>query len=153
MKGFAFVLICLAPAFVIGCNKQREERATRLVVGVKAQIPQIQPPTPSNATPKRTFHGIDLSLTSHTTRSSDLPDLWEERPKGSRSFEMREDVVCVYSGFDGSVYHIPSKNCFYIQSDPLASSTLTYYGPFEGNPVKILKLDAAKAAEQSRPAA
>ena len=75
------ILICLAPALVIGCNKEQEERATRLGVGVKAQLSQIQPPTPSNATPKRTFRGIDLSLTPHTTRASSLP----EKPSSGES--------------------------------------------------------------------
>lgn len=41
----------------------------------------------------------------------------------------------------GAVYHVPEKNCFYIQSDPTGSSTMTYFGPFEGDPTKLLKLE------------
>ena len=34
----------------------------------------------------------------------------------------------------GEVLYIPRLNRFYVQHDPLGSSTLTYYGPFEGEP-------------------
>ncbi len=87
------------------------------------------------------FHGLDLAKAPRTTRASELPDLWEERPKGSRSFEIRKDVKCVYSGLDGTVYHVPAKNIFYVQSDPLGSNAMTYYGPFDGDPAKVLHLE------------
>ena len=41
--------------------------------------------------------------------------------------------------FDGVIYHRPDKGLFYIQSDPLGSSQLTYYGPYKGDPRKLLQ--------------
>ncbi len=49
--------------------------------------------------------------------------------------------------FDGTVYYRPDKNVFYIQSDPLGSSKLTYYGPYQGDPRKLLL-----AAPKNKPA-
>ena len=40
----------------------------------------------------------------------------------------------------GAVHHLPAQNRFYIQWDPLGTSTLHYYGPFEGNPAEVLSL-------------
>ena len=99
------------------------------------------------------FRGLDLTTAPRTTHTSDLPDLWEEIPEGSRSFEIRKDVECVYSGFDGTVYYIASNNIFYVQHDSLGSSTMTFYGPFDGNPATILKLDKpAEHEDTNRPA-
>ena len=87
------------------------------------------------------FHGLDLTNAPRTSRSAELPDLWEERPAGSLSYEMREEVKCVvHQGLDGMVFYVPEKDCFYIQHDPPASSTMTFYGPFEGDPEKVLTL-------------
>ena len=105
-------------------------------------------PTPPSA---QNFHGMDLTKAPRTSDASKLPDLWEERPKGSRSFEFRKDIRVVYSGLDGAVYEIPAKKCFYIQADPLASSTLTFFGPFQGDPTKVLKLDAKPNIEVPPP--
>ncbi|MBA7485686.1 hypothetical protein ES707_21236 [subsurface metagenome] len=86
------------------------------------------------------FHGLDLTAVPHTTNFSRLPDLFEERPLGSKSYHIQKDVTAIYSGLDGTVYFIPRRNIFYVQHDKLGSSTLTYYGPFEGNPVQVLNL-------------
>jgi hypothetical protein len=64
-----------------------------------------------------------------TTKSSKLPDLWEERPPGSKSWEIRKDVKVLHNGLDGTVYYVPDKKVYYIQRDPPGSSTLHYYGP------------------------
>jgi hypothetical protein len=95
----------------------------------------------SEGAAKNYFHGADLTKAPRTTDSRKLPDLWVERPKGSLSFEIRKDVKTVYSGLDGTVYQIPRRKCFYIQSDPLGSSTMTFFGPFPGDPTKVLKLE------------
>jgi len=86
------------------------------------------------------FHGLDLTAVPHTTNFSRLPDLFEERPLGSKSYHIQKDVTAIYSGLDGTVYFIPRRNIFYVQHDKLGSSTLTYYGPFEGNPFQALNL-------------
>jgi len=90
---------------------------------------------------------MELSKAPQTTDCSKVPDLWEARPKGSHSYEMRKDIKIVYSGFDGTVYYIPRKGCFYIQSDPLGSSSMTFFGPFPGDPAKALNLSTKPAAE------
>jgi Tol biopolymer transport system component len=87
------------------------------------------------------FFGLDLTEAPSTTKSADLPDLFEELPPGSKSYEIAKDVAVAYSGLDGTVYYIPEKEIFYIQHDKLGSSTLTYYGPFNGDPHQVLGLE------------
>jgi hypothetical protein len=85
----------------------------------------------------KVFLGLDLSTVPHTTKWSELPDLFEARPPGSRSYHLRNDVVTARhpeKWILGDVLYIPRLDRFYVQSDPIASSTLTYYGPFEGEP-------------------
>lgn len=89
------------------------------------------------AAASKTFYGLDLTSAPAHTDAATLPDLWEERPAGSGSYEMRKEVFCVYLGLDGTVYFIPAKNRFYVQKDLLGASTLTYYGPFVGNPYDV----------------
>jgi len=87
------------------------------------------------------FLGLDLTDAPRTQKSADLSDLFEARPPGSKSYHIREDVIAVYKGLDGTVYDIPDKEIFYIQHDKLGASTLTYYGPFNGDPHKVLDLE------------
>ena len=114
-------------------------RIIALLACVISLAPGASAATPEDAA-RKNFHGVDLSKAPHTSDSKKLPDLWEERPKGSHSFEIRTDVKIVYDGLDGTVYYIPKKKCFYIQSDPSGSGTRTYFGPFPGDPTKVLKL-------------
>jgi len=107
------------------------------------------------------FLGVDLAGAPGEWRSENLPDLWEERPPGSKSFEMRDDVA-IWSGashddapddavvrdfFSGEVLWTPRTRRFWIRHDPSGSSRMTYYGPFPGDPRKLLQL-----GEPSRPA-
>jgi hypothetical protein len=73
--------------------------------------------------------GIDLASAPHTTRWADLPDVFEEDPPGSRSYHTRKNVLGFSLGFDHWLF-VPAKAIAYVQSDPLGSSTMTYYGPF-----------------------
>ncbi|MBN2437533.1 MAG: biopolymer transporter ExbD, partial [Deltaproteobacteria bacterium] len=116
------------PAESDGDAKARKEQEVRQRLAGKKAV----------AAASQLFHGLDLSAAPAHTDAAGLPDLWEEQPAGSGSYEMRKEVVCVYSGLDGAVYFTPSKNCFYVQSDPVGSSTHTYYGPFEGDPRDVL---------------
>jgi len=134
----------IAVLAVPGCKGCKEQTAR---YGIRFQIkpePAAQAAQPS----EERFHGLDLATAPRTTRARDLPDLFEERPEGSASFAMRKGVDCVYLGFDGAVYHIPEKNSFYIQHDALGSSTMTYFGPFKGDPTRILTLDAKLDAKE-----
>ncbi len=88
----------------------------------------------------KTFRGIDLTKTPSTTKTKELPEIWEARPPGSSSYEIRKEVIVYPVGFEGVVYFIPTSNHYYIQSDPLGSSTMTFYGPLQGNPFEKLKL-------------
>ena len=103
------------------------------------------PRTPAASAFTQSFHGMELATAFRTTNTEKLPDLWKELPKGSRSFEIRKDVAIVYSGLDGVVYQASKKKCFYIQSDPLGSSTMTFFGPFPGDPTKVLDLEMKPA--------
>jgi hypothetical protein len=41
---------------------------------------------------------------------------------------------------DATVYWVQAKNRFYVQDDPLGSSTHHYYGSFDGDPRQTLSL-------------
>jgi hypothetical protein len=147
MLRIVLMVICLAALGALGCKESKETAArTRAALGSRSSR------TPKATPTARVFHGLDLTTASRTTDASTLPDIWEERPAGSKSYEFRKDVVCVYKDLDGTVYHVPDKNRFYIESHPLGSSNMTFFGPFEGDPVKILKLDSEKAAKPIAPA-
>ncbi len=75
---------------------------------------------------------IDVASAPHTTRVGELLDLFEEEPPASHSYRARRAVVVFSLGFD-EWWFVPAKSIFYIQSDPLGSSTRTYYGPFPGD--------------------
>ena len=90
------------------------------------------------------FHGLSLAGAPHHTDSAQLPDLFHAVPAGSLSYEIRPEVRTVYTGLDGTVYHIPNKGIFFVQHDPVGSSTLTFYGPFKGDPRDLMKLPQQK---------
>ena len=100
------------------------------------------------------FHGLSLRRFSSTTEFSALPDLLEEVPTGSNSFEFKKDVEIIYQALDGTVYYLPEKETYYIHSQPFGSSRLRFFGPYRGNPLESLKLpkagiQAAKTAKRS----
>lgn len=91
--------------------------------------------------PSRLIQLAGIKIANGQTDAAQLTDLFEAVPPGSKSYEIRKEVVPLRSRsqeLDSMVYFIPSKNHYYIQRDPLGSSTLTYYGPFPGNPQTIL---------------
>jgi beta-lactamase regulating signal transducer with metallopeptidase domain len=46
------------------------------------------------------YHGLDLTGIPFSTLPQQLPDLWEERPPGSKSYEMRKDVNAIFQDID-----------------------------------------------------
>ena len=93
------------------------------------------------AVPQRAvFHGLSLEGVPRTTSFTDLRDLFHESPPGSGSYSVRSDAVQIYSEIDGTVCHVPAKNRFYVQHDPVGSSILTIYGPFDGDPTKVMDI-------------
>ncbi len=96
----------------------------------------------------KSFRGIDLTKAPATTRAGEPAEIWEARPPGSLSFEIREEVIVFPVGLEAVVYYLPRADRYYVQSDPLSSSTLTFYGAFQGNPFVTLKLadDLARQA-------
>jgi len=103
-----------------------------------------------------TFLGLDLTDAPRTTNVADLPDLWEERPPGSKSYELRAGVVFARHmelPMVGAVCYVPAKDAFYVQHDSVWSSTLTYYGPFEGKPWERLGIPESATHIIAAPAA
>ena len=86
------------------------------------------------------FHGLSLQDAPRTTKAAELGDLFQADPSGSQSYTIRANIVQVYGEVDGAVYHLPDKNKFYVQYDPVGSSTMTYYGPFDGDPATVMDL-------------
>jgi beta-lactamase regulating signal transducer with metallopeptidase domain/biopolymer transport protein ExbD len=105
-------------------------------IAVSAAIAQV---APRSAIPSIDviIKVAELKLEGGRVGGQNLPDLWEAVPPGSVSYEMRKEVVLVYRELGGDVFFVPSKNVFYIQRDPVGSSTMTYYGPFQGDPRKL----------------
>jgi biopolymer transport protein ExbD len=130
------------------------EGVARAKVALKSRLPGRREP---GAQRPIVVRGLDLTTAPCTTRYGDLPDLFEDRPPGSKSYHLRDDVVRapIPRGTDsaplsqlplGEVFYIPAKNIFYVQYDGLGASTLHYYGPFEGDPFELLNLPRPKTA-------
>ncbi len=92
------------------------------------------------------FHGLSLADAPRHTDSAQLPDLFHAVPAGSKSYEIRPEVHTVHLGPEGTVYHIPSKNIFFVQCDLAGSSTMTFYGPFKGDPRAVMTLPQEKSS-------
>ena len=81
-------------------------------------------------------------------------EIWEQDPAGT--LVLRKDLVTteIHQEGDtqgiwilGHVYYLKSANRFYIQWEGgMGASTLHYYGPFDGDPVKVLGLPTTNAA-------
>jgi len=119
--------------------------------GVKIRYKMVQGAAGAKDTaePRRTvFRGLDLSDAPRTSNMADLPDLLEERPAGSQSFELRRGILVARHlelPMVGEVYYVPDKDVFYVQYDAASSSTHTFYGPFEGKPWERLGIPEADA--------
>lgn len=85
-----------------------------------------------------------IELNKGQTDAGKLPDLFEAVPAGSKSYEIRAEVIVLprqSNQLDTTIYYVPTKDAYYIQRDPLGSSTMTFYGPFPGDPRKIVAAD------------
>lgn len=129
-------------------HKQIAAYLTKLDLDLKAKhgikekayiYQELNRPVQSFGNPLHNFLGFDLSRANVSTKASKLEDLFVERPAGSKSYHIRDGVKKIYSEYNRSIYNIEKKNIFYVQSDPVGSSTLHYYGPFKGDPRKVLK--------------
>jgi beta-lactamase regulating signal transducer with metallopeptidase domain len=75
-------------------------------------------------------------------------EIWEETPGLKGDYRIRRDVIRLplwrwkdAQGVEvkiGEIFQLTARNSFYVQWDAIGSSTLHYYGPFEGDPVKML---------------
>jgi serine/threonine protein kinase len=82
-------------------------------------------------------------------------EIWEKVPGVAGEYRIRSDVQQFELKPDpfapsspmGRVYFLAASNRFYIQWDAPVASTLHYYGPFEGDPVKVLGLASSDSAE------
>ena len=125
---------------------------------MRAQAAQLRgrgrPPVPEPPPP--IYIGIDLSKAPVSTKVEALTDLFEEKPPGSHSYEMRDTVEAIkgITFKDPLVYWVKDKDCFYIQSDPLGSSgPRHFYGPFKGDPNPALAAATQPAGAATQPAA
>ena len=95
-----------------------------------------------------------------STSSSELPDLWERKNEDSEGYIIRSEVSAIFQGiytddneneglYGYCVYYVTDKDCFYVQYDPVHSSTMTYYGPFDGHPRDVLDIKFKKVEETS----
>jgi hypothetical protein len=135
--------MCASAIALAGCGTFKE-LGSRHRPATRGTPPSAHATTPA----EQSFRGLDLTTAPCTADPSALPDVWEERPLGSGSYELRTAVKCVYSGLDGVVYYVPDRNCWYVQRDAPGSSTLTFYGPFAGDPAESLDL---KPSDESAP--
>jgi prepilin-type processing-associated H-X9-DG protein len=99
------------------------------------------------------FIGLDLTDAPRRSSRAELPDLFEERPTGSGSYVLRDDVVAGrHPEFweDGVVYYAANKEQFYIIKEPghPGSGSKTFYGPFEGEPWNRFGMAEPRPAEK-----
>jgi hypothetical protein len=120
MKNQTFAVIAVMALTIAGCARLQEK--------------------PSGFGSVADFRGLSLVTAPHESDPARLSDLFHAVPAGSGSYEMRPEVRTVYTGLDGTVYQIPLKGIFFVQHDPAGSNTLTYYGPFKGDPQALMKL-------------
>lgn len=121
MKYAVLAVSCLSLLLSLGCNSQSAH-------------------TQQSSDLHEHFRGFDLSKAPRTTDWGDLPEFFEDRPSGLKSFHSRPDVVIIQDDFPGEILYRPDKKRFLVQQDPWGSSALTYFGPFTGDPAKLLKL-------------
>ena len=87
------------------------------------------------------FQGIDFE-SAPTTRVADATDFFTGSPLGYKATKQTWTMLIddLAAGRVSTIYFRPDINKFLIQRNPIASSVLTYYGPFEGNPFLKLRL-------------
>ena len=109
----------------------------------------VESPEESQVTPPRNqtplFQNVDFE-NAPTTRVSDATDFFTQIPPGSGNYEAIDQTWIIPSddlaaNRASAIYFRPDIGKYLIQKDPAASSVLTYYGPFDGNP--FLKLGLA----------
>ena len=82
-----------------------------------------------------------LSQAAQTTDIAKLPDVFEEQPPGSKSYEVRAGIIVGRHPTEfltGDFYYLPDRDIFYVQHSLIGSSTLAYYGPIKGKPWQVL---------------
>lgn len=116
-------------------SRAREARMRR---AAGSQRPATRPTTTPS---KLVWRGLDLSAAPVAVGGSTLPDIWEERPAGSRSYEVRADVTVIPANewmVAAEIYWLRPANRFYVQYDSADSSIHHFYGPFQGDPNQVL---------------
>ena len=107
---------------------------------------------------KEQIKRIELLIKDAPVTTGYLAELFELTPGSKGEYRLRADVVSLpilpaeKSQLDfaplGVAFYLPAGKDFYVQWDGLVASTLHYYGPFYGNPVKVLGLRAAGATAE-----
>jgi tRNA A-37 threonylcarbamoyl transferase component Bud32/peroxiredoxin/Leucine-rich repeat (LRR) protein/multidrug resistance efflux pump len=109
----------------------------------------------SGAMSKEQVERIKL-LVQKAPVSTDISSLeiYEKTPGVAGDYHLREGVIRLPLKFeahhdapDGCVFYLPERNRFYVQWDSLLASTRHFYGPFEGDPGKVLGIAVAEAPE------
>ena len=78
-------------------------------------------------------------------KTSDLPEIWVAVPKGSKAYEIRNDVRVTNATLDTTIYERPDLNQFWVQRDKVGSSFRTFFGPFDGDPFQVLGIQVNHA--------
>jgi hypothetical protein len=88
------------------------------------------------------WRGRDLTSYPPQTDATKLPEIWEEVPPGSQSYEVRKGVRVVQSQLDSeaTIYVLPDGKRFYVERfNGLGNSEMRFYGPFIGDPKPLIK--------------
>ena len=78
-------------------------------------------------------------------KTSELSDIWEAVPPGSKSYEVRKDVRVTIAALDTTIYERSDLKKFWVQRDPPESSFHTFFGPFDGDPIEVLGIQPNQA--------
>ncbi|HMP82256.1 MAG TPA: hypothetical protein PKA41_06050 [Verrucomicrobiota bacterium] len=101
---------------------------------------------------------IERLIAGVTPRTGYDFEIWENTPGVAGEYRIRSNARQIplwpepfaADGKFGSVYFLTNKDRFYIQWDAAGASTLHYYGPFQGDPARLLGLGEAVTLANTR---
>jgi len=102
--------------------------------------PQLGIVVPKYTTIKNFVEDTGITLEGKQVEYESLIRFLEEHrdPGITGSVQLNPVGEVVYSGLDGEIRYVVDRNIYYIQFDPAGASTLSYYGPYSGNPREVL---------------
>ena len=87
------------------------------------------------------WRGVELRPDKRTPGPAELPELFIQEPPGSATYAWRKDIVVVEApaANEPIAYYVPTQDHFYVRDGSPGASTITLFGPYPGDPRKVLR--------------